>query len=87
MTYRLALYSYSTCILCTYILCMYVIPYISHIHRIHKHTAGGMIPKLETATQAVEAGAGIVTIVDGRVKYSVLRALSSEPFGTRIVKG
>ena len=46
-----------------------------------------MIPKLETATQAVEAGAGIVTIVDGRVKYSVLRALSSEPFGTRIVKG
>ena len=48
---------------------------------------GGMIPKLETATQAVEAGAGIVTIVDGRVKYSVLRALSSEPFGTRIVKG
>ena len=48
---------------------------------------GGMIPKLETATQAVEAGAGIVTILDGRVKYSVLKALSGENFGTRIVKG
>ncbi len=48
--------------------------------------SGGMIPKLETASHAVEAGAGIVAIVDGRVKYSVLLALSGEPFGTRIIK-
>jgi cold shock CspA family protein len=29
--------------------------------------SGGMIPKLETATQAVDAGVGEVSIMDGRV--------------------
>jgi acetylglutamate kinase len=47
---------------------------------------GGMIPKLETAVQAVEAGVGSVSIMDGRVRHSVLRALSGEVFGTQIVK-
>ncbi len=47
---------------------------------------GGMIPKLENAVSAVEAGTGKVTIVDGRVKYSILKALTGKPFGTQIVK-
>lgn len=47
---------------------------------------GGMIPKLETAVSAVEAGAKEVTILDGRVKYSVLKALSGEKWGTKIIK-
>lgn len=46
-----------------------------------------MIPKLETATQAVEVGVGAVSIMDGRVRHSVLIALSGQEFGTRIVKG
>ena len=49
--------------------------------------SGGMIPKLETASQAVEAGVGVVGIMDGRVKHCVLRALSGEIFGTKVVKG
>lgn len=48
---------------------------------------GGMIPKLETAAQAVEAGVNTVSIMDGRVENCVLRALCGEPFGTRIIKG
>jgi acetylglutamate kinase len=47
---------------------------------------GGMIPKLETGVQAVEAGVKVVSIMDGRVKFCILRALSGEVFGTRIVK-
>ena len=49
--------------------------------------SGGMIPKLETATQAVEAGVGAVSIMDGRVRHCILKALSGEVFGTQIVKG
>ena len=49
--------------------------------------SGGMIPKLETATLAVEAGVGAVSIMDGRVRHCVLRALCGEVFGTRVVKG
>ena len=45
---------------------------------------GGMIPKLETAVQAVQAGVGAVSIMDGRVPHSILRALSGEKFGTVI---
>lgn len=41
---------------------------------------------LETAAQAVEAGVGAVSIMDGRVDHCILRALSGEVFGTRIVK-
>ena len=47
---------------------------------------GGMIPKLETGVQAVEAGVKIVNIMDGRAKNCVLQALSGQVFGTRIVK-
>jgi acetylglutamate kinase len=48
--------------------------------------SGGMIPKLETAVQAVEAGVGAVSIMDGRVRHCILKALSGEIFGTSIVK-
>ena len=41
---------------------------------------------LETAAQAVEAGVGAVSIMDGRVSHCILRALSGEIFGTSIVK-
>lgn len=47
---------------------------------------GGMIPKVETAVQSVNRGVKAVSIMDGRVKHSVLRALSGEKFGTKIVK-
>lgn len=47
---------------------------------------GGMIPKLETGVQAVEAGVKVVNIMDGRVKNCILEALSGKVFGTRIVK-
>ena len=49
--------------------------------------SGGMIPKLENAVGAVEAGCRSVSIMDGRVKHCILRALSGEEFGTFIVKG
>ena len=48
--------------------------------------SGGMIPKLETAVSAVQAGVGKVIIADGRVKNSVLRSLTNANFGTKIVK-
>jgi acetylglutamate kinase len=44
--------------------------------------SGGMIPKLETAADAVTAGVKAVAIMDGRVEHCVLRALSGEKFGT-----
>jgi acetylglutamate kinase len=46
----------------------------------------GMIPKVQTAVSALEAGVGAVSIIDGRVKHCVLRALSGEPFGTVVQK-
>lgn len=49
--------------------------------------SGGMIPKLETAAQAVEAGVGVVSIMDGRERHCILRALSGKKFGTLIKKG
>lgn len=48
---------------------------------------GGMIPKLQTATGSVEVGVGAVSIMDGRVRHCILKALSGEEFGTCIVKG
>ena len=47
--------------------------------------SGGMIPKLETATQTVDAGVGEVSIFDGRERHALLKALSGENFGTRII--
>lgn len=47
--------------------------------------SGGMIPKLETATQTVQAGVGAVSILDGRERHALLKALSGEKSGTRIV--
>eukprot|EP01040_Poterioochromonas_malhamensis_P004780 gene4780-5131_t len=48
--------------------------------------SGGMIPKLETAVNAVKAGVGAVHILDGRVPNCILRALSGDKFGTTITK-
>ena len=48
---------------------------------------GGMIPKLENAVLAATGGVGVVNIMDGRVRHCILKALSGEVFGTRIVKG
>lgn len=47
---------------------------------------GGMIPKIETAVQAVKRGCGVVSITDGREKNCVLKALSMDikQFGTKI---
>ena len=45
-----------------------------------------MLQFLETATQAADAGVKVVNIMDGRVRHCVLKALSGEVFGTRIVK-
>ena len=39
---------------------------------------GGMIPKLETAIAAVEAGVGAVVILDGRRPHAMLVELFSE---------
>eukprot|EP01038_Epipyxis_sp_PR26KG_P005868 gene5868-8093_t len=47
--------------------------------------SGGMIPKLQTASQAVNSGVGMVAIADGRSEHCVLKALSNEVFGTRVV--
>eukprot|EP00747_Dinoflagellata_sp_TGD_P089874 gnl/TRDRNA2_/TRDRNA2_164481_c0_seq2.p2 gnl/TRDRNA2_/TRDRNA2_164481_c0~~gnl/TRDRNA2_/TRDRNA2_164481_c0_seq2.p2 ORF type:complete len:221 (-),score=39.29 gnl/TRDRNA2_/TRDRNA2_164481_c0_seq2:71-661(-) len=46
---------------------------------------GGMIPKLETASEVVNAGVGEVSILDGRERYALLKALSGEDFGTKVV--
>lgn len=46
--------------------------------------SGGMIPKLETASSAISEGVGRVSIMDGRLEHSVLKALSGLDFGTVI---
>jgi acetylglutamate kinase len=46
---------------------------------------GGMIPKLESAVEAIEAGVGRVHLVDGRVEHSlVLELFTPEGVGTMI---
>jgi len=45
---------------------------------------GGMIPKLQNAIDAVEAGAGGAAIVDGREKHAIFRALFSDAGGTLV---
>jgi acetylglutamate kinase len=47
---------------------------------------GGMIPKVENAVLAANGGCGVVSIMDGRVRHCILKALSGEVFGTRIYK-
>jgi len=47
---------------------------------------GGMIPKLQTAVQAVKGGCGGAAIVDGRIDHAVLEELFSESgAGTLVV--
>jgi acetylglutamate kinase len=49
---------------------------------------GGMIPKLESAVQALKAGVGRVHLVDGRVEHSlVLELFTPEGVGTMITPG
>ncbi|QDT64534.1 acetylglutamate kinase [Calycomorphotria hydatis] len=49
--------------------------------------AGGMIPKVEAALEALEAGVGKVHLVDGRMEHSVLLEIYSDTgVGTEIVK-
>lgn len=45
---------------------------------------GGMIPKLQNAIQAVDAGAGGAAIVDGREKHAIFRALYTTEGGTLV---
>lgn len=42
---------------------------------------------VETASQAADAGVKVVSIMDGRVRHCVLKALSGEVFGTRVIRG
>ncbi len=49
--------------------------------------AGGMIPKVEAALAAVDAGAGEAHIVDGRGPAVLAALRRGEPVGTRIVRG
>jgi len=47
--------------------------------------SGGMIPKVETCTAAIEAGVGAATILDGRVPHALLLELFTEHgIGTQI---
>ena len=46
---------------------------------------GGMIPKLESAVRAIEAGVGRVHLVDGRVEHAlVLELFTPEGVGTMV---
>lgn len=45
---------------------------------------GGMIPKLQNALDAVDAGSAGAAIVDGREKHAVFRALFTEKGGTLV---
>ena len=48
--------------------------------------SGGMIPKLENAVDAACNGVKEVSILDGRVRYALLKSLADPSFGTKIVK-
>jgi acetylglutamate kinase len=49
---------------------------------------GGMIPKLESAVDAIKAGVGRVHLVDGRVEHSlVLELFTPEGVGTMVTPG
>ena len=48
--------------------------------------AAGMVPKVEAALEALEAGVGKLHIVDGRMPHSVLLEIYSDKgVGTEIV--
>lgn len=50
--------------------------------------AGGMIPKVETCVEAVEAGVGAAVVIDGRVPHGVLLEIFTEHgSGTMIRRG
>ena len=48
---------------------------------------GGMIPKVRSSVQALEAGVGKVHMIDGRISHSLLLEIFTESgIGTEIVK-
>ena len=48
---------------------------------------GGMIPKLRSAVDALEAGVGKVHMIDGRISHSLLLEIFTESgIGTEIIK-
>ena len=48
--------------------------------------SGGMIPKLNSAREAIQAGVGQVHLIDGRVKHSILlECFTHQGIGTQIV--
>ncbi|MFO1036758.1 MAG: acetylglutamate kinase [Geminicoccaceae bacterium] len=48
--------------------------------------SGGMIPKIETCLDAVDAGVGAAVILDGRVPHAILLELFTEHgFGTQVL--
>ena len=50
--------------------------------------SGGMIPKVEAALDALDAGVGKIHFVDGRVPHSVLLEIYSDRgVGTEVVRG
>ena len=49
--------------------------------------ASGMIPKVDSATAAIDAGVDKVSFVDGRINHAVLLEIfTDEGVGTEIVK-
>ncbi|WP_371495287.1 acetylglutamate kinase [Kitasatospora sp. NBC_00374] len=47
--------------------------------------AGGMLPKMEGCLRAVRSGVGSARVLDGRVRHSLLRALTESGSGTEVV--
>ena len=48
--------------------------------------SGGMLPKVQSALEAIEAGVGKVHLVDGRIRHSLLlEVFTRDGIGTQIV--
>ncbi|MDI9468719.1 MAG: acetylglutamate kinase, partial [Bacillota bacterium] len=48
--------------------------------------SGGMLPKLQSAAEALQAGVGKVHMIDGRVRHSLLLELfTDQGIGTQII--
>jgi acetylglutamate kinase len=60
---------------------------IRDIDRYERHIKGGMMPKIESCTQALQNGVESARIINGTIKHAVLKDLSSnESIGTIITK-
>jgi acetylglutamate kinase len=48
--------------------------------------AGGMLPKVDSCVEAIEAGVGKVHLVDGRMSHSlILEIFTKQGVGTEII--